>query len=74
MSSTEIMKNIMLMLKITTICFSVKTRSYLLKNTQKSSLHQFSNKLTHAELVKTRALFAGNVYLSISNVIALGFL
>ena len=42
--------------------FSVKTRSGLLKNTetnQKYSLHQFSTKLTRAELVKTRALFAG---------------
>ena len=28
------------------------------ERTQKYSLHQFSTKFTHAELVKTRALFA----------------
>ena len=48
--------------KITSMCFSVKTSSCLLtdtERTQKYSLHQFSTKLTRAELVKTRALFAG---------------
>ena len=48
------------MLKITSVCFSVKTGSYLLKNTErtrKSSLHQFSTKLTRAELVKTPAIY-----------------
>ena len=50
------------MLKITCVCFSVETRSYLLKKTertQKSSLHQFSPKLTRADLMNTRPLFAG---------------
>ena len=49
-------------LKITSMYFSVKTSSCLLKNaerTQKYSVHQFSTKLTLAELVKTCALFAG---------------
>ena len=44
----------------------MKIRSCLLKNTKrKYSLHQFSTKLRHAELVKTRALFAGSAYLMI---------
>ena len=47
------------MMKITSMCFSVKTSNYLLKRTQKSSLHHFSTKLTCAEQVNTRALFAG---------------
>ena len=50
------------MLEITSMCFSVKTRSCLLKNTERTkkySLHQFSTKLTRDDLVKTRALFAG---------------
>ena len=53
------------MLKITCVCFSLKTGSCLLKNTkrtQKYSLDQFSTKFTRAELVKTRALFAGIVW------------
>ena len=43
--------------------FSEKTKSCLLKNTERTrkySLHQFSTKLTCAELVKTRALLAGD--------------
>ena len=62
------------MLKITSMCFSVKTRSYLLKNTertQKFSLHQFSTKLTRAELVKTRALFAGYIVTSTIHICSL---
>ena len=49
------------MLKITIMCFSVKTIC-LLKNskrTRESSLHQFSTKLTRAELVNPLAVFAG---------------
>ena len=56
------MKNIISILKITSMRFSVKTRNCLLKNTERTrkySLHQFSTKLTRAELVKARALFAG---------------
>ena len=47
------------------MCFSVKTRSCLLENTERTrkySLHQFATKLTRAQLVKTRALFAETKY------------
>ena len=65
MLSIEMMQNIMEILKITSMCLSVKTRSCLLKNTERTRKHSLPTKLTCAELVKMRALFAGIGYLRV---------
>ena len=63
MSGIEMMKNIMLILKITSMCFSVKTRSCLLKITERSrkySLHQLSTKLRIKSASKLYRFVAGS--------------